>query len=115
MKKILVEVKTLDEYICTKTNAIYLDGTLILTPSAKDELYKRGIAIVQGKKTETDLEQCAIDCVCEDCINLVATGDTEKIFYITAAILKKDFGVTDVKQLQEMSCRIAKTINKTMR
>lgn len=112
MKKTLVEVRNLDEHICTNNNAIYLDGSIILTPSAKDELSKRGIAIKHGSPTESDTAQCAIDCICEGCIKLVATGSTEKTFYSIAAILKQDFGVTDVKQLQEMSCRIVKTINK---
>ncbi len=112
MKKTLVEVKNLDEHICTKNNTIYLDGSIILTPSAKDELNKRRIAIVHGSRTESDTGQCSIDCVCEGCITLAETGSTEKTFYSIAAILKQDFGVTDVKQLQEMSCRIVKTINK---
>ncbi len=112
MKKTLVEVRNLDKHICTKNNAIYLDGSIILTPSAKDELAKRGIAIKHGSPTESDAVQCAIDCVCEGCIELVATGSTEKTFYSIAAILKQDFGVRDVKQLQEMSCRLVKTINK---
>lgn len=112
MKKTLVEVKTLDKYICSNSKAIYLDGSIILTPSAKDELNKRGIAIVHGSATESDAAGCSTDCVCEGCIKLAATGSTEKIFYSIAAILKQDFGVTDVKQLQEISCRIVKTINK---
>lgn len=112
MKKTLVEVRNLDKHICAKNNAIYLDGSIILTPSAKDELAKRGIAIKHGSPTESDAVQCAIDCVCEGCIELVATGSTEKTFYSIAAILKQDFGVRDVKQLQEMSCRLVKTIKK---
>ena len=51
MKKTLVEAKMLDKYICTN-NTIYLDGSIILTPSAKDELNKRGIAIIHGSPTD---------------------------------------------------------------
>lgn len=112
MKKTLVEVKTLDEHICVKDNAIYLDGSIILTPSARDELNKRGIVIVHGSPKESDAAQCAIDCTCEECIKQAANGSTEKFFYSIAAILKQDFGVEDIKQLQEMSCRIVKAINK---
>lgn len=112
MKKTLVEVKTLDKHICVKDNAIYLDGSIILTPSARDELTKRGIAILHGSPAESDETPCPIDCTCEGCIEQVATGSTEKFFYSVAAILKQDFGVEDVQQLQEMSCRIVKTINK---
>jgi hypothetical protein len=111
MKKTLVEAKMLDKYICTN-NTIYLDGSIILTPSAKDELNKRGIAIIHGSPTKPEAGQCAVDCVCDACIKQAGTGNTEKIFYSIAAILKQDFGVTDVKQLQEISCRIVKNINK---
>ncbi len=119
MKKTLVEVKTLDKYICPHNQAIYLDGSIILTPGARDELNKRGIAIVRGSVTVHDsvtksgAVQCSVDCVCEACIELAATGSTEKLFYSVAAVLKQDFNVTETKQLQEMSCRIVKAINKT--
>ncbi|WP_375751003.1 hypothetical protein [Vibrio sp. HN007] len=112
MKKTLVEVKTLDKHICVKDNAIYLDGSIILTPSARDELNKRGVSILHGAPPESEVVECPADCTCDACIEQAATGSTEKLFYSVAAILKQDFGVEDVQQLQEMSCRIVNAVNK---
>ena len=91
MKKTLVEVKNLDEHICTKNNTIYLDGSIILTPSAKDELNKRRIAIVNGSRTESDTGQCSIDCVCEVCIKLAETGSTEKNLLLYSRYIETRF------------------------
>lgn len=110
MKKTLVEVKTLDKHICAKSKAIYLDGSIILTPSAKDELIKRGIKMVHGARATSDVEPCPADCTCDACIEQAASGSTEKIFYAIAAMLKQDFAIEDMMQLQEMSCRIVKAV-----
>lgn len=110
MKKTLVEVKNLDEHICAHDNAIYMDGSLILMPSARDELNKRGVVIIHGAPQSK--VACSEDCTCDVCIQQVANGETESFFYTVAAMLKQDFGIEDVSQLQQMSCRIVKAANK---
>ncbi len=116
MKKTLVELNNLDEHICVDSNCLYLDGTIILTPLAKDELNRRGVTIKQGPLPTFDKSQldpsCLADCVCDRCIEQVATGSSEKLFYSIAAVLKQDFGVTDTNQLQAISCRMVKNINQ---
>ncbi|MFV0449484.1 MAG: hypothetical protein ACK5MF_13670 [Vibrio sp.] len=116
MKKTLIELNNLDEHICVDSNSLYLDGTIILTPLAKDELSRRGVTIKRGSLPTSDKSQpatsCSTDCVCDRCIEQVATGDNEKLFYSIAAVLKQDFGVTDSNQLQAISCRMVKKINQ---
>ena len=52
MAKKLVGIDNLDAAICQASGKIYVDGSIILTPGAKDELIKRGIPIVYGPKPE---------------------------------------------------------------
>lgn len=54
MGKKLVGVNCLDEHICQSSKKIYADGSIILTPGAKDELKNRGISIVYGPKPEPE-------------------------------------------------------------
>ena len=47
MKKVLVQADNLDEFICQEEATLYVDASMILTPGAKDELLKRGVAVVR--------------------------------------------------------------------
>ncbi|MDO5536126.1 MAG: hypothetical protein Q4F72_01145 [Desulfovibrionaceae bacterium] len=49
MKKTLVCVDNLDEFICSKCGSFYQRSGMILTAGAKDELVRRGIRLQYGE------------------------------------------------------------------
>lgn len=102
MKK-LVEVKNLQDHICPVTHKVYADGTIILTPGAKDELCKRGIPVVYGPNPNA--------AACADTASACDDEGKEKLFYAVAAVLKEDYGVNDMETLKDLSCRIVDAID----
>ena len=105
MGKKLVGIDNLEECICQTSGKIYADGTIILTPGAKDELTRRGIPIVYGPKPE------AVECA--PATGAVAPG-LENLVCAVSGILSKQYGITDPEQLQAMSCLVVKTIKENV-
>lgn len=123
MKKKLVEKDGIDACICKATGKVYVDGSIILTAGAKDELSKRGIAIVYGPKPET--AACPPGCTCEACAAkahscppgctcAACTADLERLMLGVAAMLKTEYGVDDLEKLQAISWQVAKTIRENI-
>jgi len=88
MAKKLVSEKGVDEFIVDGN--VYMDGSIILTPGAKDVLRNKGVSIVYGAKPE----MCKKD-------QLEAT---------VAALLKKEYGITDDVQIKAVSCKVVEMI-----
>ncbi len=109
MKKKLVTVDNLEDYVCRASNQLHADSTIILTAGAKDELRKRGVAIVYGSGSAGS--------ACHSMMNgasfLGLTGkaaNMEELLLGVAAILKKEYGVTDPQELKALSLQAIKTI-----
>lgn len=123
MKKTLVEVANLDAHICADTKSLYMDGSIILTPGAKDELSKRNIAVVYGSKPAACLPGCTCPaclaasvekstacpegCTCPACASAAAecTDDMDLLIAV-AATLKNEYGITDLEELKKATCQV---------
>lgn len=124
MGKILVGVDNLDTAICQASGKVYADGSLILTPGAKDELGKRGIAIVYGPRpesmdcgTQNGSAACPPGCTCPACIVRAAgkEGATmESLVLSVTEILKNQYHITDPEQLKTISLHVLKTIRENI-
>ncbi len=139
MKKTLVQLNNLEEHICRAHNKVYADGSIILTPGAKDELARRGIAVVTGGNSDPAraVDLCADWAACAhagSCARAAASGcrdasglpsiktfvtgngeaDIENLLLGLAAILKNDYGVDDPKQLKELSLRALTVIKENV-
>ena len=105
MGKKLVGIDNLEAAICQ--GKIYVDGTIILTPGAKDELTRRGIPIVYGPKPE------AVECGSAPAAEASAPA-LENLLLVVAGILKNQCGVNDPEQLRALSCQVVKTIKENI-
>lgn len=109
MKKILIDVASIDEHICGQ--CVYMDGTKLLTPSAKDMLLARGIRIVHG--TAPAHEE---PCTTQDCTvpvhstSSVSFGSKETLLLKIAGFLHEEYGITDMQKLQTLSATVAKEL-----
>ncbi|BCS95511.1 hypothetical protein DSLASN_11430 [Desulfoluna limicola] len=70
----------------------YMDGTIILTPGAKDVLRNKGVTIVYGPRPEM--------------------SDDDQLEATVAALLKKEYGITDEAQVKAVSCKVVDMIKK---
>lgn len=116
MKKTLVCVQNLDEHICQDTHKFYREGK-ILTASAKDELFRRGIEIVSGPAPEPHKDACWEGCVCcaeADAGTTELPPDLERLVLGVAAVLKEKCGIQDPAQLRELSLQAAKIIKDAL-
>ncbi len=133
MKKQLVEAGNVDAYICKETGTLYADGTLVLTPGAKDELGRRGVAVVYGPRPGAACcppgctcpacctpgygaaAHCPAGCTCAACAGGVANdAETERLMLAVAVVLREDFGMKDLAALQETSCKVARAMRGNM-
>ncbi|WP_147820280.1 hypothetical protein [Salidesulfovibrio onnuriiensis] len=115
MKKKLVEVGNLDPYICLDSKKFYMDDNMILTPGARDELSRRGIAIVCGAKPEAayaSKEEHAHDAACTPAEH--GCNGVEDLLVAVAAMVKTEFGVEDPEVLKAISCEAVKTIKENI-
>ena len=103
MKKTLICVDNLDEFICADSHSLHMDATRLLTPGAKDELSRRGIAIVYGP-----VDQAA--CTNELGKALASCPDMEHLVYGLAGMLKKECGITDPEELRTSSLKALQII-----
>ncbi len=128
MKKQLVEAGNVEAYICKDTGTLYADGTLVLTPGAKDELSRRGVAVVYGPRPGTACcppgctcpaccagGVCPPGCTCPACCAGGAyDAETERLMLAVAVVLRDEFGVKDLGTLKETSCKVAKAMRGNM-
>ncbi|WP_300671295.1 hypothetical protein [Desulfoluna sp.] len=90
MAKKLVSEKDVETLVCGGN--FYMDGSIILTPGAKDFLRNKGVTIVYGAKPERSEED-----------QLEAT---------VAALLKKEYGITDEAQVKAVSGKVVEIIKE---
>ncbi len=99
MAKILVQAGNIDEFICRETGKFYLNGSVILTPGARDALCKRKIAVVNGSPPACGAGVCGAD-----------DPDFERLFYGVAAMLQSEYGIKDPETLKAISLRAVEII-----
>ena len=110
MKKELISVEQLDSFTCLHGPRIYADPAhYILSPGAKDELGKRHIEIIYGP--------CPDYPSCGHTLGGQPAGCSSKVDDLTisvAAVLKKEFGITDQNQLRDMTLQVVKTLKDSI-
>jgi len=105
MGKKLVGVDGLDAAVCHASGKMYVDGSIILTPGAKDELTRRGIAVVYGPNPHAP--QCAPDA-------RACPPGLEDLILAVSGILKTQYGIEDPEQLRAMSRQVVDTIRENI-
>ena len=93
MGKKLVSEEAVEGFVVG--DKFYMDGTVILTPGAKDVLRNKGVTIVYGEKPET-----------------VEVGCGEAIAETIARMLVKDFGITDEAKIKVICTKVIAAINE---
>ncbi|SKA72169.1 hypothetical protein [Desulfobaculum bizertense] len=118
MKKKLVGVENLDQYICQDTNTLYADGSIILTAGAKDALSKRGITVVYGPKPEgvacgqpAHAAAHAANAPVQDGGEASdASEEDERLILAVASVLKEKYGINDLNTLYTLSTKVVMTV-----
>ena len=117
MGKKLIQAGNLDSVICRETGKVYADGSIILTPGAKDELSRRGVAIVYGPKSgdagcATPAAGCPAGCTCPACSKKSVLDCTtlDALTRSVSAMLKNHYHITDEEQLNRLSRQALQTI-----
>lgn len=122
MGKKLVGVESLEGYICQSSNKLYMDGSILLTPGAKDELKNRGISIEYGPKPEQVPEPapeeapCCDTTVCEekDQTDCTKSADNDDLILAVAGMIQTEYGITDHKQLFDISCQVVEILKENI-
>lgn len=112
MQKQLVTIDNLDDFICKSSKTCYMDGTKILTPGARDELSKRGIAIEYGCGCKHQGISCAA--ASGTAAATCAEPYADEMLIAVAATLQKEYGINDPAQLKSLSLEIVKTLNANL-
>ena len=113
MAKQLVTIDNLDDFICRGDGKFHMDSSsMIVTSGAKDELAKRGVAIVYDSGCGHSGKSCAEACGGACCSH--TAPEDEEFLIAVAATLQKDYGVTDPQKLREMSLEVVKTLKANL-
>lgn len=108
MKKTLITKDNLDDFTCRVSSRIYIDPrAMLLTPGAKDKLAQKGFSVMYGPCP--DAESCkahAYDAPGQKHDD----SEQERLFYGVAAVLKNEYGITDLEQLQALSTKAVAVI-----
>lgn len=112
MKKTLITVDNVQDFICQVEKRIYVDG-MILTPGAKDELHKRGIDIIFSSCPEVKGCQAHSNSPASVCSSM-PEQENERLFYGVAAMLLNDYGIKDPEKLKELSIKATKIIKENI-
>ncbi len=112
MKKYLVETSNLDQFICQATRKIYVDNTMILTAGAKDKLAELGIPIVYGPRPQNLCCRSAVPGYfgAEGSKAVNEGTELENMLIAIAAVLQKEYKVTDPEELKKLTCQIVTTL-----
>lgn len=107
MKKELISASQLDSFTCLHGPRIYADPAhYILSPGAKDELTRRHIEIVYGP--------CPDYPSCGHTMGGQPSGGVDDFTISVAAVLKKDYGISDPDKLREMTLQVVKTLKDSI-
>ncbi len=109
MKKTLVGVHNLDDFICKECGAFYQDGSMILTAGAKDELNRRGIRILYGGAPAGSC--CAGGAApAVDAAGIAGAASLEDLLVELAVMIREQCGISDPEQLRDASLKALQTI-----
>ena len=103
MKKVLVQADNLDEFICREEATLYVDASMILTPGAKDELLKRGVAVVRTSCASSAPHAA-----------LSGEKNIEGLLLGVATIIRQECGITDPERLKAASLQAVQTIRDNL-
>ena len=123
MKKTLIRIDNLEGYICPAYGRLYAGGA-ILTPGARDALAKRNIRVVHGERPAADPchegagHNCSACAGNQSASNHGGTPDEQCIrdaLIGVAAMIRREYGVTDPDQLRDMTLNVVRTLHKHIR
>ena len=144
MKKELITVDNVNNYISKQDGKLYVFGNRLLTAGAKDELGRRRVAVVYGPEpvaapaaaakpaaSAAPASSCACGkshgtcrggCNCGSAITPgIAAGaplgsytSVESLALALATMLKEKYGVTDPAELKELTAKALKAIRDNM-
>ena len=142
MKKELITVDNVNNYISKQDGKLYVFGNRLLTAGAKDELGRRHVAVVYGPEpvaapaaaaapAVASSSSCACGkshgscrggCNCGSAITPgIAAGaplgsytSVESLALALATMLKEKYGVTDPAELKELTAKALKAIRDNM-
>ncbi|QGY41889.1 hypothetical protein GM415_17760 [Pseudodesulfovibrio cashew] len=110
MKRTLVIKGEIDQYICSETKTFYAEEGVILTPGAKDELSRRGIAMVRGERPEpAPVAPATPAAACGE-----VEGGVQDLLVAVAALVKTEFDVEDPELIKAISCQAVKTLMENL-
>ena len=142
MKKELITVDNVHNYISKQDGKLYVFGNRLLTAGAKDELGRRRVSVVYGPEPVAAPVQapaascgsasgtpcgkshgtCRGGCNCGSAITPgIAAGaplgsytSVESLALALATMLKEKYGVTDPAELKELTAKALKAIRDNM-
>ena len=122
MKKELISRDNLDSFINKDDGKLYLGSGRLLTPGAKDELARRNVAIVYGEPPASEhTQQDGCGCGCGTATfyvgpeqGTVQPKSLEQLARTVAAMLSREYGVTDPEQLKSLTVEALKTIKNNI-
>ena len=142
MKKELITVDNVNNYISKQDGKLYVFGNRLLTAGAKDELGRRRVSVVYGPEPVAAPVQapaascgsasgtpcgkshgtCRGGCNCGSAITPgIAAGaplgsytSVESLALALATMLKEKYGVTDPSELKELTAKALKAIRDNM-
>ena len=142
MKKELITVDNVNNYISKQDGKLYVFGNRLLTAGAKDELGRRRVSVVYGPEPVAAPVQapaascgsasgtpcgkshgtCRGGCNCGSAITPgIAAGaplgsytSVESLALALASMLKDKYGVTDPAELKELTAKALKAIRDNM-
>ena len=140
MKKELITVDNVNNYISKQDGKLYVFGNRLLTAGAKDELGRRRVSVVYGPEPVAAPVQApaaapASSCACGkshgscrggcNCGSAITPGiaagaplgsytSVESLALALATMLKEKYGVTDPAELKELTAKALKAIRDNM-
>ncbi|MBP3729881.1 MAG: hypothetical protein J6I40_00245 [Mailhella sp.] len=122
MKKELISTDNLDSFISKEDGKLYVGSGRILTPGAKDELARRHVSVIYGEPPLPALaQQEGCRCGCGSTTFYVGPEQgelkprsLEQPARTVAAMLSKEYGVSDPEQLRELTVEALKTIKNNI-
>ena len=142
MKKELITVDNVNNYICKQDGKLYVFGNRLLTAGAKDELGRRRVTVVYGPEPVVapaaapasscssaagtpcgkSHGTCRGGCNCGSAITPgIAAGaplgsytSVESLALALATMLKEKYGVTDPAELKDLTAKALKAIRDNM-
>ncbi|MBI5520480.1 MAG: hypothetical protein HY916_10545 [Desulfovibrio sp.] len=111
MAKTLITLEGLDMYI--QDGKLVLDSSKIITPGARDELYKRGVELEYSPAPhEAPGHSCAEDTPGAHCAQ--AGAYPEDLLLGVASIIRQHYGITDPDDLRKVTLETVAAIGNCL-